>query len=157
RGRADPRDSSAPLSLAGLAGRKRRRAAGLAAALGGPRALGGLAVREELEPQRAGQRDRLDQPHRDMVAQPVALAARAADQRMAVLVIAEILVADGARRNEAVGARVVELDEQADAGHPGDATLEGGADPISQEMRQQPVESLAFRLHGAPLGDRDGG
>ena len=42
-------------------------------------------------------------------------------------------------------------------GHPGNAALEGGADPIGEEVREQAVEGLALRLHGAPLGDRDGG
>src|SRR5262245_43712573 len=34
-------------------------------------------------------------------------------------------------------------------------TLEGGADPVGEEMREQAVEGLAFRLHGAALGGRD--
>ena len=54
--------------------------------------------------------------HRDAVAEPVGLAARCADQRVAVLLVAEIFVADRARRDEAVGAGVVELHEQAGAG-----------------------------------------
>ena len=104
---------------------------------------------------RAGDRRGLDQPHRDAIAEPVGLAAAVADQRVAVLVIAEIVVADGARRDEAVGAGVVELDEQAGAGHAGDAALERRADAIGEEMREQPVEGLALRLHGAALGGRD--
>ncbi len=50
--------------------------------------------------------------HRDAVAQPIGLAGRAADHRVAVLVILEIVVADGAGRNESVGAGFVKLDEQ---------------------------------------------
>ncbi len=74
---------------------------------------------------------------------------------MARLVVAEIFVADGARRHEAVGAGVVELHEQAGAGDAGDAALEGGADAVGEEMRDQPVVGLALGHHGAALGGGD--
>ena len=69
--------------------------------------------------------------------------------------IAEIVGADGARRDEPVGACVVELDEKSGAGRPGDVAFERRADAIGEEMREEPVEGLAFRLHGATLGGRD--
>src|SRR5215470_7659085 len=74
---------------------------------------------------------------------------------MAVLVVAKIIGADGARRDEAVGAGVVELDEQAGAGGARDVALEGRADAVGEEMREQAVEGLALGFHGAALGGRD--
>ncbi len=71
---------------------------------------------------------------------------------MARLVVVEIFVADGARRHEAVGAGLVQLHEQAGAGDAGDAAVEGGADAVGEEMRDQPVVGLALGHHGAPLG-----
>src|SRR6185369_5891771 len=58
----------------------------------------------KLESQRAGNRRGLDQLHRHGIAEPVAFAGVVADQRVARLVIAIVIVADGACRNEAVGA-----------------------------------------------------
>src|SRR5262245_37809143 len=99
----------------------------------------GAAFRDELEAQGAGDRRRLDQPHGDRIAESVGYATAIADHGVAVLVVAEIFVAaDGARRNEAVGAGVVELDEQAGAGGAGDVTLEGGADSVGKKMGEQP-------------------
>ena len=49
---------------------------------------------EDFESQRTGDRRRLDQLHRDGIAQPVALAGVVADQRVARLVVAEVVVAD---------------------------------------------------------------
>src|SRR6202008_2436618 len=89
------------------------------------------------------------------IAEPVGLASAGADQRVAILVIAEIVGADGARGDEPVGASVIELDEKAGASRPGNVPLEGRADAIGEEMREEAVERLAFRLHGAALGGRD--
>ena len=69
--------------------------------------------------------------------------------------IAVIVVAEGARRDEAVGAGLVELHEQAGARDAADAALEDRADAVGEEMRDQPVDRLALGLHGAPLGGRD--
>src|SRR5262249_29594461 len=69
------------------------------------------AFGQKFESQRARNRRGLDEPHRDAIAEAVGLAAAGADQGMAVFVVAEIIGADGARGDEAVGARVVELDE----------------------------------------------
>src|SRR4051794_26268734 len=85
---------------------------------------------QQLEPQRAGDRRRLDQAHRDAIAEPPGLAGAVADQRVFGLVVAEKIVADGACRDEAVGAGLVELDEQAGAGRTADAALEGRADAV---------------------------
>src|SRR5262245_33790536 len=79
----------------------------------------------KFESQRARGRRGLDEPHRDAIAEAVRLAAAGADERMAVLVVAEIIGADGARGDEAVGAGIVELDEQAGAGGARDVALEG--------------------------------
>src|SRR2546421_190752 len=113
------------------------------------------AFGEEFEPQRARDRRGLDEPHRDAIAEAVRLAAASADQGMAVLVVTGIIGADGARGDEAVGAGVVELDEQAGAGGARDVALEGRADAIGEEMGEQAVERFAFRFHGAALGGRD--
>ena len=69
-------------------------------------AAAGAALRQQLESQRARDRCSLDQAHRHAIAQPVRLAAAIADEGMAVFVIAEIFLPDGARGNEAVGAGV---------------------------------------------------
>src|SRR5262249_31106434 len=115
--------SSPPFSAAHLGFARPARATGA-----GPLAAFG----EELETERAGDRRRLDQAHRHRVAEPVARPAAVADERMATLFIAEILGADVARRDEAVGARVVELDEQAGAGDAGDVALERCPDALGQ-------------------------
>src|SRR5262249_59622345 len=107
------------------------------------------------ESHRAADRPASDQPHCDEMAEGVRLAAVSAEQGMAALVVAEIMGADGARRDEAVGAGVVELNEQAGAGSPGDVALEGRADAVGEETGEQAVEGLAFRFHGAALGGRD--
>src|SRR5215475_3568225 len=98
------------------------------------------ALGEKFESQRAGDRRRLHQLDGDAVAEPVRLAAAVADQRMPTLVVAEEIGADGARRDEAIGAGVVELDEQAGAGGAGNVPFEGGADAVGEEMREQAVE-----------------
>src|SRR5262245_24319965 len=84
------------------------------------------AFGEKLESQRARDRRRLDEAHGDAIAEPVRLAAPVADQSMPILVIAEIIRADGARRDEAVRAGVVELDEQPGARRAGNVTFERG-------------------------------
>ena len=45
-----------------------------------------------------------------------------------------------------------QLHEQAGAVHAGDAAVEGGADAVGEEMRDQPVVGLALGQHGAALG-----
>jgi hypothetical protein len=69
----------------------------------------------------------------------------------------EILIADETRRYQAVGAGFIKLDEQAGAGDPGNVPVEGGADAIGEEMRDQPVGGFALGFHGAPLGGRNVG
>src|SRR6476469_4647495 len=53
-----------------------------------------LALRQHLEAQRTGRRDRLDELDPHAVAQPVGLARAVADQRVAILVMAIVVVAD---------------------------------------------------------------
>ena len=104
---------------------------------------------------RAGNRRGFDQADRHAIAEPVRFSAALGPQQMPVLVVAKIFVPDGARRNKAIGAGLVELDEQAGTRDPRDVTFERCADPIGQEMREQAIERFALRLHGAPLGRRD--
>src|ERR1700724_3275397 len=91
----------------------------------------------ELETQGAGDRRGLDQLHGHRIAEPMGVGM--ADERAGAFVKTKIFAADKARRDEAVGAGVVELDEQAGAGDAGNMTVEGGADAIGEEMRDQPV------------------
>ena len=53
----------------------------------------------------------------------------AADQAMGGLVVFEILAAQAADRDQAVGAGLIQGDEQAKAGHTVDPAGEAGADP----------------------------
>src|SRR6266478_7253418 len=108
-----------------------------------PPRVGMAALGKNFEAQRARDRRGLDEPHRDAIAEAVGLAALGADHGMAVLVVAEIIGADGARGDESVRAGVVELDEQAGAGGARDVALEGCADAIGEEMGEQAVERLA--------------
>ena len=41
------------------------------------------------------------------------------------------------------------------AGRAGNVPLERCADPVGEEMGEQPIECFALRLHGAPLGGGD--
>src|SRR4051812_22222126 len=107
---------------------------------------------EDFESQRPGNRRRLDQLHGDGVAQPITFAGVVAGERVARLVVAEIVVADSACRYEPVRASLGELHEQTGARDAADTPLETCADAVAEEIRDQPVGSLALRLHGAPLG-----
>src|SRR5438876_7185762 len=114
-----------------------------------------LALRQQFEPQRAGDRCCFYQTDVDHVPQPVHGTAARADQRMAGLVIVVIFATERADRDQPVGAGVLELDEQPGAGDAGDAALKRRADAIGEMMRDQPVGRLALGLHGASLGDRN--
>src|SRR6202451_3408369 len=105
----------------------------------------------ELETQGAGDRRCFDQFHGHRIAEPMGF--RVPDEGAAAFVETKIFVADEARRDESVGAGVVELDEQAGAGDAGNMAVEGRADPIGEKMRDQPVSGLALGLHGAALRD----
>src|SRR5437899_4644502 len=93
-------------------------------------ARSGIAAsfRQHLEAQCTGDRRRLDEAHRDCIAEPIGLCAGVADQRVGALVVAEIFLAERRRRDEAIGAGVVELDEQAGARDAADVPVEDGAD-----------------------------
>src|SRR5262245_65406319 len=86
------------------------------------------ALGENFESQRARDRRRLDEPHGDAIAEAVGLATARANERMAVLVIAEVVGADGPRRHESVSAGVVQFDEQSGAGSSRNVTRKRCAD-----------------------------
>src|SRR2546429_8621557 len=77
------------------------------------------------------------------------------DQRMACLVVIEILRSERAYRYETVSAGVRQFDEQSGAGNAGDAALKTGSDAVGEKMRDQTIGGLALRLHGAALGARN--
>src|SRR5271154_1360414 len=95
----------------------------------------GFVMANKLETQRSRNRRRFDQLDRDRIAEPVGQ--RAADEGAPGFVKAEIFIADQARRNKAVGAGLVELDEQSGAGDAGNVAVESGADAIGEEMRNE--------------------
>src|SRR5438874_85581 len=95
-----------------------------------PRSGALAALRQKLESQRARDRRGLDQAHGHAVAESVGLAAAVADQRVTVFVIAEILAADQAGRDEPIGTGIVELDEQAGAGGARNVAVELCADTV---------------------------
>src|SRR5437016_1744903 len=140
-------------SARGARGSRTARGRRARASAAGGRRYSGLG--EKFESQRACDRRGLDEPHRDAIAEAVRLAAASADQGMAILVVAKIVGADGARGDESVRAGIVELDEQAGAGGARDVALEGCADAIGEEVGEQAIEGLAFGFHGAALGGRD--
>src|SRR5215468_561323 len=109
------------------------------------------SLRQELEPQRARDRGGFDQAHTDAVAKTIGLAGVVADQRVLVFVVAEILAADRARRNETVRAGVIESDEQSGADGARDVSFERGADAVGKEMRDQPIDGFPLGRHGAAL------
>src|SRR4029079_8193865 len=123
-------------------------------------AAGGLdadhpALAQELETQRPGGWNGLDQARLDGTAELEGGAGFFADQGLALFVMIEIFVADGGGRDEAVGAGLGQPHEEPGAGEAGDAGGEAGADAIGKKSGDQPVGSLAFRRHGAPLGSGD--
>ena len=79
-------------------------------------------------------------------------AAAGADQRVARFIVVEVFGAERADRDQPVGAGIGEFYEQARAGDAGNATLEGGADAVGEEVRDQPILGLALGQHGAPFG-----
>ena len=127
-----------------------------------PRSGALAALRQKLESQRTRDRRGLDQAHGHAVAEPVGLAAAVADQRVTVFVIAEILAADRARRNEPVGAGIVELDEQSGAGDAGNVSVEsarrcgrrGNARAAGRRFRARPSWRGARPPRCAPTSRR---
>jgi len=72
----------------------------------------------QFETKRAGNRRSFDQPDRHAITEPVRFTAAYRAQRMPVLVVAKVFIPDGARRDEAIRAGLVELHEQARARDP---------------------------------------
>src|ERR1700731_2116625 len=93
------------------------------------------AFRQQFEPQRAGYRGCFYQTYIDDVTEPVHGTAACADQRVACLIVIEILRPQRADRDQAVGAGIAELDEQPGAGDAGDAALKSSSDAVGEEMR----------------------
>ncbi|MNE10564.1 hypothetical protein D3C80_1032810 [compost metagenome] len=73
---------------------------------------------------------------------------------MGAIIVGEILAAQGRNRHQAVGARLVQPHEQAEAGDAGDAPAEGRADMVFQEGGDVAVHGVALGGHGAALGAR---
>ena len=67
------------------------------------------ALAQHFETQRAGERCGFHQPHLDATAEPICLARRPPDKGMRPFVIVVVIRAQRRGRNEAVGARFVEL------------------------------------------------
>src|SRR4051812_9068152 len=95
--------------------------------------------RQDFESQRAGNGRCLDELHRDGVAEPIRLTGMVTDQGVARLVVAVIVIADRARWHEAVGAGLSEFDEQPCTRDAADTPFKRGADPVREEVRDQPV------------------
>src|SRR5438270_2076453 len=144
--RRAPRRRFARISLGGMCALRSRTIALFAARRD-------LTLRQQFEPQRAGDRCCFYQTDVDHVPQSVHGTAARADQRMAGLVIVVILGTERADRDQPVSAGILELDEQPGAGDAGDAALKRRADTVGEMMRNQPIGRLALGLHRAPLGD----
>ena len=114
----------------------------------------GLAP-HDLEPERAGERRRLDETDLDRATQAERLLGPRPDQRPIRLLEAVIVVAQGRGGHEAVPARLGEPHEEAGARDAADARLKDGADAVGQMRRDEAVDRLAFRRHRPPLGGRD--
>ena len=131
---AGSRESQMPLNAraGGLPAAKRRRAARQPARRAGV----ALALRQHLEAQRAGGRDRLDEAHAHLVAQPIGRRRCGRRQRVRVLVMAPVVVADGGGGHEAVGAGVAQAHEQADARDARDSRVELRSDAVGEKGRR---------------------
>src|SRR5713101_1721096 len=116
-------------------------------------ARGDAAFRQQFEPQGTSYGCRFYQTDVDNVTQPVHGATAPSDQRMACLVVIEVLSPQRADRYKTVGAGVGKFDEQSGPGDAGDAALKRGSDAVGEKMRDQAVGGFALRFHGAALGD----
>ena len=92
------------------------------------------------------------QPHPERIAQPGDGPAPAVGQPNPVRIDTKGPGPDGRERHQRAGAGLVQPDEQAGAGDPGDRRREFPAHPVGQEDRAQPVRRVAFGGGGAPLG-----
>src|SRR5262249_58597595 len=102
------------------------------------------ALRQDLKAQRSGNRRSFDQLDRHRIAKTVGFARAGTNHRVAFLVIAEIFVAYGSRRHEAVGTRVAQFHEQPSPGDARNASVEICADTIGEEMSDQTIGRLAL-------------
>src|SRR5436190_15450744 len=72
---------------------------------------GAATRRQKLKAKRASDRRRFHKRYRDRVPQPIAFAGPLPRERVPLFPIPEILCADTARRNESIGACIVEAHE----------------------------------------------
>src|SRR5829696_8833906 len=116
---------------------------------------GEASLGEDLEAQRPGDGRGLDQLHLHLVAETIGFTRVVAAHGVGSLVVAVVIVTDGGRRNEAVRAGLLQLDEEPRLCHPRDLSTECGPDPVGKEVRDQAVDCLTLRRHGAALRRRD--
>ena len=88
------------------------------------------SLRHQFETQRARDRSRLDQLHRNRVAETVGFARALADHRVRTLVVTEVIVADRASRHEPIRSGPGELHEEPGARHARDAAFERRCDDL---------------------------
>ena len=93
----------------------------------------------------------LGQLHLHRGPQTVDLPQTAADQRVLLFAVLILVVGQGADGNEAIGARLVQLDEQAEAGYPVILPVKVVFDAVGQKGREA-VDGVPFRQRRAPLG-----
>ena len=115
------------------------------------RCLGSLG--QEFEPQRTGDRRCFYQTNLHDVTQSVHGTTARSDQRMAGFIEMVEFAAERSHRDQAVGARFVQFDEQTCFGDAGDPAFEDRADAIGEEMRDQAVGGFTLGLHGAAFGE----
>src|SRR5690349_18467304 len=111
--------------------------------LGRTRAPAGTPV-DQPEAQRAGDRRRLDEFDRDRIAKAVGRGT--ADESAASFVKTKVLLADAARRNKAIGAGFIELDEQTGARHPGNMPVENCTDAIGVATDRRGKMGIAAQI-----------
>ena len=85
-------------------------------------------ITHQAEPQRTGDRRRLDELDGDRIAKT--MRCRAADECAPGLVEAEIFIADAACRDETVGAGFVEFDKKTGTRDSGNVSVENGANAV---------------------------
>src|SRR5260370_24864781 len=106
---------------------------------------------DNVEQQAAGGSVGLDKLDPQAIAQAIGISRALADQQLAALVVAEEFLAEAPDRDQSVGSRTVERDEQAKARHRGDAAGERGADMARHIRCDITIHGAAFGRHGSAL------
>ncbi len=114
-----------------------------------------LGLLDQFQDEPAGGRVGLAQARLDLLTEPVGAAPAPPHEAMACLDVVVVVIREQAHRHEAVGAGLVEGDEQAEAGDAVDRAWEHGADPLLQEGGGESVERVALGRDGAPLRAAD--